>query len=146
VNPDAGEGAPQRNQQIAPDTLEKFFENQRKELDVKGTEQALKRQEDEHAFRHAQKMLDAQERDRANQRTFRLSEAKHRYCFVGGLVLVALVFFGSLALMGKDQMALEFFKATTYLATGAIGGYFYGRSRPHGQQLARESGVEDIAD
>ena len=122
---------PQLQTQLQPHIVEGLVENQRRELELRAGELTLRAQEDEHAFKHAEKMLEAQERDRASQRVFRLKSAKHRYWFIGGLVLVAVVFLVILAFMGKDQMAMEIFKAAAYLATGATGGFFYGKSRNH---------------
>lgn len=118
-----------RSTQLAPVQVREFLDNQRRELEIRAGELQLKSQEDSHAFEHAGKALEAQERDRKDERQFKLKAAKHRYWFVGALVLVSILFILSLVYMGKDQMATEIVKAAVYLASGAIGGFFYGRGK-----------------
>jgi hypothetical protein len=40
--------------------------------------------------------------------------------------------------MGKDQLAAEIVKMAISLATGAIGGFFYGRNRAATQSFGHE--------
>jgi hypothetical protein len=119
-----------------------MIENQKRELELRAGELTLRAQEDEHSFKHAEKMLEAQERDRASQRVYRLKSAKHLYWFVGALVLMVITFLAVLALMGKEQMAMEIFKAAAYLVTGVTGGVFYGKAKSHPTPSRKPNVVE----
>ncbi|MFZ0498662.1 MAG: hypothetical protein WAM52_05985 [Steroidobacteraceae bacterium] len=130
--------------QLAPFAIKEFLENQKRELEVRAGEVQLKSQEDVHAFEHAGRVLQAQERDRRDDRQFKLKSAKHRYWFIGALVILSLGFLWALAFMGKDQMAIEIFKAAVYLSAGATAGFFYGNGKSaHGSQIGRESAEND---
>ncbi len=115
--------------QLAPGAVTQLIENQKHELELRAGELRLKAQEDEHAFKHAGKALEAEERDRRDERLSRIRAAKHRYWFVGLITTVCLLFVLTLVYMGKDQLAAEIVKMAVSLATGAIGGFFYGRNK-----------------
>lgn len=130
--------------QPAPFPIKEFLENQKREIEIRAGELQLKAQEDAHAFEHAGRALAAQERDRHDDRNFRLKSAKHRYWFVGALVVAALAFILSLAYMGKDQLAIEIVKAAIYLATGATAGFFYGKGKSGpATQIVRNAAEDD---
>lgn len=114
---------------LQPKVIEDLVANQKRDLEIRAAELQLKAQQDKHGFEHAQKVLDAQVKDRQAQREFAVKYAWHRYVFVGVIVAVALFFLGVLVLNGHGAMAVEILKACTYLAAGAISGFFYGKSK-----------------
>lgn len=112
---------------LAPDVVKQLADNQAHELQIRADELALKRQENEHNFEYAQKLLAAQLEDRKHQRTADIQSHASRFRYVTLLTIVACFFIGYLAYINKEALALELLKAAVYLAGGAIGGYFYGR-------------------
>lgn len=114
---------------LQPQVLAEFVENQKRELEIRATEVQLKSQQDKHGFEHAQRVLDAQVKDRQAQREFAVKYAWHRYVFVGFIVIAALAFLATLTLKGHGALAAEILKASVYLAAGAISGFFYGKSK-----------------
>lgn len=112
---------------LAPATIADLVQNQKRELEIRAEELRLKAQEDQHAFAHAGKVLEAQERDRKDQRQACHREAVNRYRFIGIITIVSLLFIVTLVCLGKDQVALDIVKTAVSLITGAIGGFFYGK-------------------
>lgn len=123
--------------QLPAQVVSDFVENQKRELEIRALEVHLKQQADQNSFVHAGKVLEAQERDRADTRRYKLSAAKQRFVFIVATVIVATLFVGCLAWLGKDQLALEIVRAIVYLSAGGIGGFFYGRHKAR-QDVADE--------
>lgn len=123
---DAGAGVPQS---LQPKVIADLVENQKRDLEIRAAELQLKAQQDKHGFDHAQRVLDAQVKDRQAHREFAVKYAWHRYVFVGVIVVAALVFLAVLALCGHGAIAVEILKAATYIAAGAVSGFFYGKSK-----------------
>jgi hypothetical protein len=113
--------------QLAPGTVTQLVENQKRDLEIRAGELQLKAQEDAHAFAHAGKALEAEERDRKDHRQTQLRGARLRYCFIAILTCLSLAFVLALVWFGRDQLASEIVKMAASLATGAIGGFYYGR-------------------
>lgn len=114
---------------LPANVVQQWVDNQAKELEFRAQELTLRKQEDQNQFELAQKALAAQKEDRSDQRSFHLRSRKHSYYFSIGILFLVLGFLGLLVWMDKDALAGELIKAVVYLGGGAIGGYFYGRTK-----------------
>lgn len=126
--------------QLQAEFFEKFIENQERELEIRAQEAKNREQSDKHAFEHAGKVLEAQVKDRQAERDFHLRYIKNRHVYVVAMVFVIAVFLIGLAMLGKDEMAMDFLKTAVYLAAGGIGTYYYGKHRGASEQQSKKLG------
>lgn len=109
--------------------IERWLDLQAEELAIRKDETAIRREEIQANYDYAEKALEAQAADLGNQRTAERKKRRDTFLFLGGLVLIACVFFGWLVASGQDAFALEILKAGVFIATGGTGGYYAGRYR-----------------
>jgi hypothetical protein len=107
--------------------LDKFLDNQGKELQLRSQQLALKQQEDQNSFAFSNQALQVQAQDRKEQREFYLQQQKYTLIM---LAFISSLFFGLIGYAlhsGKMDFAIELVKAIIYLVSGGLGGYGYAR-------------------
>jgi hypothetical protein len=111
------------------ETLVRLVDLQAQELAQRAKEFELRHQELKHNSTYAEKMLDAQVQDRKDERNHAYKQTRIRY-FSSGVLTFAIMGFAAFALyLNKDVIVMEALKIVGSGAAGAIGGYYYGRSR-----------------
>ena len=115
-----------QQQSLTADTIDKFLDNQRLELDIKAKEIELQRTAEQHSFEYSKSALDKEAADRNTHRAFVRQCRRDTYLFVSGLVVVVSGIIGYSLWMGKDEIAMEIIKAIIFLLSGGAGGYAIG--------------------
>lgn len=110
--------------------LEKFIENQSKELSIRSQEIELQAQENKQTAEISHRALEFQAQDRRETRQYMLSKIKLTLILSGTLVIVFLGVVAFAMHSGNSSVAIEMLKAVGYIATGLLGGYGYAKSRP----------------
>lgn len=110
--------------------LEKFIDNQSKELSIRSQEIELQAQENKQTAEISHRALEFQAQDRRETRQFMLSQRKQTLILSGTLVVVFLAVVAFAMYSGNSSVAIEMLKAVGYIATGLLGGYGYAKSRP----------------
>lgn len=119
----------QESIEVSPKLVERFLDNQAKQLKIEEQRLNIDRDNNNHNFQLASKSIDAQAKDLENQR----SHKKQIYYLVS--IVGLIVFAGILGMIffclhiGKEQVALEIIKLGGTSIISVFGGYFYGRSR-----------------
>lgn len=116
-----------QQQSLSADTIDKFLDNQRHELDIKAKEVELQRTANQHSFEYSKIALEKEAADRNTHRAFLRQCRRDTYLFVSGLVFLILTIIGYSLWLGKDAIALEIIKAVIFLISGGAGGYALGR-------------------
>lgn len=114
---------------VAPDFFKEFFEQQRKELEIKAGELELRKQEDDHQFEFGRAALEAQRKDRTEQREHAERRLKTILAFSLGAAVLAVGLLGFALYLDKDAFAVEIVRAAVYVFSGGAGGYALGRHR-----------------
>lgn len=121
---------------LNPETIERFFEHQRRDLEIRAQEIALRQQQLEidrlekvNAHEYAKIALDAQLLDRERER-----QAGRATGRLGGMFMVSLLItlgaFMILALwLNKDTLLMEIVRSVTLVLGGGGVGYGIGRNR-----------------
>jgi Flp pilus assembly protein TadB len=108
--------------------LERFVENQGKDLAVRAQELEIEKQKDNNSLEFGKLSLAAQERDRTHDRECGRKVQRDRLIAVLTVVLIfAALVFAALQL-NKDAIAMELVKAVILVSAGAAGGYGYAKS------------------
>jgi hypothetical protein len=120
---------PSPTRELSEDTVKGLLEVQRMELQTRSEELKLRHRELDHNSAHAEKILNAQERDRNDTRKHirRVNYANLVFAVLVIGVVAALV--GVAMVLNKDALAADLLKISISLAAGAVGGYGFGRSR-----------------
>jgi hypothetical protein len=118
----------------SPASLEKFLENQSRELAIKEKEIDLEREKniaaqrtDERQFEFAREQLASIERDRQNDRFYRQTVEKKSLALIVVLIIAVTIFLTTAVIKNKDQMIIELVKVVAYGAPSAASGYAIGR-------------------
>ncbi|MGR8759463.1 hypothetical protein PVB08_22360 [Bacillus thuringiensis] len=111
--------------EITEETLKQLLDVQGRELDLRSKELDLRVKEMDTNSSHAEKILNAQERDREAERVHQRSLSKGRYLFVGCalVVLAALIIAGMY--LNKDALVKDLIQIVGSGVLGALGGYGY---------------------
>ncbi len=118
---------PQRGQALEkafdPELFRRFIENQAQELEIRREENEIKKQELEYNYDHAKRLLDAQLKDRGEERAFtekNNSRGGKILCFLFVVLIAAIVY---ALYINKDVIVLELIKYVGLLLAGGVGGY-----------------------
>ena len=113
-----------------------IVENQKQELALKDKtlelekEKALAaRQQDERKFIYAQQQLEAQERDRRDERMYRKTLAEKNFYVLLTLIVAIGIFLTAAIFKNKDQLLIELLKVIAYGGSCGTGAYFWGRHK-----------------
>lgn len=109
--------------------IEKFIDNQSKELALRGQEIGLQAQQEKNNFEFSREALKAQADDRKEQRQFMLSQRKHTYFFLSFVFTLILGLVAYALHKGDTAVATEIIKAIIYLSGGGLGGYGYAKAK-----------------
>lgn len=114
---------------ITEETLKSLLDVQSKELEVRAKEVELRVRELDSNAAHAEKILNAQERDRQNERdhVFKRDVVRYVLCGVSVLGLVVVILIGMY--LNKDALVSDILKIISGAVLGAIGGYGLGKSK-----------------
>ena len=125
---------------IAADVLSQFVQNQARELDLRARELDLQRQADQHNFEFSKIALDAQAKDRSEERKHKTATKRSGYVFAFSIAAVLAVVVMYALYQDKNDFALEIIKAVTFVVSGGAGGYALGvvRSKNNEQPEAKD--------
>lgn len=127
-----------------PAVIDRFLEQQGRELELKAQELELKKQEDNNQLEFAKLALAAQERDRNGQRQFAKSRQVHRMLFVGGVIVLLVIALLMVVNWGKDALAMALVEKIGLLGGGFIGGF--GAARYKGAEQKEQPELPDPED
>lgn len=111
------------------ETLQRLLEVQGKELTIRARELDVRQAELNNGAKWAEASLQAQERDRKDERAHRRKITAYRYVASGVLLFACLIFAGFALHLDKDAIVLEALKLVGSAMVGFGGGYFYGKAR-----------------
>lgn len=118
---------PQRGQPpdraFDPELFARFLETQAAELEIRREENELKKKELDYNYDHAKRLLEAQLKDRGEERTFTEKNNSRGAKLVGFLVLILLAAVVYALKINKDVIVLELVKYVGLLLAGGVGGY-----------------------
>ena len=106
--------------------IEKWLENQTKEIETRQLEVDLQKQTDNHNFEYAKTALSAQATDSESKRIHASQRHKRTLIFAGFMAAALVSFLVYSLYSGKDQVALELIKGAILIASGGAGGYALG--------------------
>lgn len=114
---------PQRPIQLSEDTVKLMVEQQGREAELRGKELEVRLQELKNNSAHAEKVLGAQERDLADERSHIRGLLRDRLLFAAIVIfaVIALICVGMY--LGKDQLVGDLVKVIGGAIAGALGGY-----------------------
>ena len=115
-----------------PLLIERFLENQSKELDLRVQELALGQQKDKNAYQYGKEALAIKAADRRDQRLHERQLRLATYWFLGFLILFLFGLLFYALHLGRDVFAMEIIKAIVFLLSGGAGGYGLAKSRRRG--------------
>jgi ABC-type siderophore export system fused ATPase/permease subunit len=117
--------------ELSEDTVNRLLKAQTMELQTRSEELKLRHRELDHNSAHAEKILNAQERDRNNTRKHirRVNYANLAFAIL--VIVVVAVLIGTAMVLDKDALAADLLKISVSVAAGAVGGYGLARSRQH---------------
>lgn len=107
------------------EVFERFLENQKAELALRGQELEFAKSKDENALEFSKAALAAQERDRLHSRECERKIRKDKQLFLLLILVVLVALVGVALALGKDAVAMEIVKAIIYLSAGVAAGYGY---------------------
>ena len=111
------------------DLINRFLDNQAKELSLRSEELVLKKQEDNNAFAYGKEALGKKIDDRKDQRIQQKELRKLSYIFSGFIILLVIALIIVCLSLDKEAIALELVKAIVYVAGGALGGYGFAANK-----------------
>lgn len=129
--------------QKSMELLKKFVDNQKTELAFKAQELEVEQQKDKNAFEYGKLALDAQERDRKDERQCARDEKKDQHKFVIWIAVVAAVLIIAALFMDKDKIAEELVKVIVYLGAGVAAGYGFAMKKKGSGGSSGQSGDND---
>jgi hypothetical protein len=123
---------PDPEPQFKPEVLEKFVDNQTRELEVRARELQLLEIEKTHAHEFALKSLDAQVQDRKAEREYHRLSLRYGSVFFTAILasVVGVVVYAMHG--GFKDIAVEIVKAIGLVLAGGLGGYGVGRTQAKG--------------
>lgn len=126
---------PSPPRELSEETVQGLLEVQRMELQTRSEELKLRHRELDHNSSHAEKILNAQERDRNDTRKHIRRVNYANLVFAVLVIIVVATLVGTAMVLNKDALAADLLKISISLAAGAVGGYGFARYR---QQLKND--------
>ena len=119
--------------------MKQLADNQAKELEIRLIDAQIAKDNSERQFIYATKQLEAQERDRKDERIYKQSLEKKSLCLFVILIIAIAIFLIIALVKDKDQMLIEIVRAVVYCGISGTGGYAIGRYRSNNNnQQGRE--------
>lgn len=116
----------------SPDIVERFVENQSRDIELRAEQQSneyeLRRLELESSHDYAQEALQAQERDRENERIHSRKQLTNKLIASGVFGLIFICFLGYSVYLGREELAQELVKLAAVFFGGGGVGYYFGAS------------------
>ena len=111
----------------SPEVIAQLVANQTKDLELRQKQIEVAEHNDERQFTFANKQLEAQERDRQDDR--RSNDARFKYGLLATIfvVIVVCVFFAYCIKEGKPELVVELFKVLCYGGAFGSGGFAWGK-------------------
>jgi len=109
--------------------VERYLDQQSKEIAIRAQELEIERQKDFHNFEFGKAALEAQAQDRMHDRNSKVNELRHRHRLLISLSLILAVLILGAAWRGESQLAMEIAKSIALLLAGGVGGYGYAKSK-----------------
>lgn len=119
----------QQPQSPDPELLERFLSLQEAELATRTAELEIRRLEVQQAHEFSKGGLEAQLTDRQNDRQAKQKSDNFRYCFLGFIALVIILFLVFALYTNKDAIALEIVKAAGFAVAGYFGGKYHQKAK-----------------
>jgi len=114
------------------DLMEKWMDNQRKEMDIQIEQMKLKNREIDNDKALAEKSIEAQLQDRTHTREHTRKMGTNALIFFGIVIAMLLVFGGYVISQGKEAVLTEIISLFTELfkyGIGAVTGYFLAKAK-----------------
>lgn len=108
--------------------VQRFLDIQAEEIKLRKQELEIRGQEAKHNATYAEKALDAQERDRVDQRKHETRVVRDRLIFAG-IVLGLIVVLSVVALKhGEPEIVKTLIQTFSSMVVGVFGGFFWGKA------------------
>ena len=109
------------------DQISAFLEIQKKDLELREKQLEAQKQVEKQTFEYSKKALEAQKTDRDSQRAYEIEKQRQTYVFVVVLFVCSLAFAAVAFYLGPAASVTEILKLLVVFASGAAGGYQYGK-------------------
>ena len=123
---------------LPPEFIEKWIDNQSKEIETRRREIELRAQTDKNQFEYAKLALNVQANDTKKERDHESKQHSKKLIFAGIMVGALLGFLVYSLHTGKDQVALEILKAAIFIASGGFGGYALGTRQSQDKKTGKQ--------
>lgn len=117
------------HQPMAPELIQKFFDFQEKDIQLKGAQLELQKQKDSNSYEFAKAALSARNSDASAIRLHQHSILNSVLRFIAFMVLVFVAFMIYCLHSGNQEIAMQIIKGIGLIATGGFGGYGIGSRR-----------------
>jgi uncharacterized membrane protein YcjF (UPF0283 family) len=118
-----------KNNHPSPAIIEKFLNNQEKELELRCKELDLQQQSNNNSHEYAIAALQATKEDMEATRNHEATVIKSRHLFAGATLFGLIILVGFALYLNKDQIVLETLKAIILFGSGGLSGYGYAYMR-----------------
>tara|TARA_B100000446_G_scaffold87727_1_gene82567 strand:- start:1029 stop:1448 length:420 start_codon:yes stop_codon:yes gene_type:complete len=118
-----------RGLQEVTDALKQMIEVTQQEHDLKRGDQDVKREEIAANERVALASIDAQREYHREHFTRYNAHLIHRYYFLGGVLLIVLLFSAFAIWAGAKDLVMDMAKLVVGVGVGAFGGFHYGKTK-----------------
>ena len=121
--------------------MQQWLENQRSEIQLKSERLALSTKELDHNRALSEKTIDAQLKDRSQERDWLKSVIQYSFIFLGAVIVALLIFGAFVIAKGKEAFLSEvialFIELGKYLI-GALTGFFFAKARYNAAKPPKE--------
>jgi hypothetical protein len=133
VNEAAGVEDSQQEQPIVSEgdveLVRGYLDLQKKELQIKEVELGLREKALEHSHSYAIKSLEANERDRKEQRKFFTNIVKHSTWIGVAVIIIFAALVSYILYLNKEQILIDIIKYVFIAGGSGTGGYYIGKNR-----------------
>ena len=134
----AKESSMQPGSNLPPAFIEKWLDNQSKEIENRHRELELRKQTDNNNFEYAKLALDTKADDTRDEREHDSQQHKRILRFAGTMAVVLIGFLIYCLETGKDTFAIEILKAAIFIASGGFGGYALGARQSQDKKTTKK--------
>jgi VIT1/CCC1 family predicted Fe2+/Mn2+ transporter len=127
----------------SPDVVRDLVKVGVEQIRVRKQELDFQEKESQRQYEFAREALSVQAGDRRDARQYRRKRDVDKYVFVGGLILLGVVFIVVLCYMGKEELAKEISKLVAAYAAGGLSGYGLGKLRERREAESEDDSEEN---